>query len=179
MICDITSFTCYTGYEIVQSTIQIVKSPPKKSLKGEIALIVGASRGIGRELCYVLSQMDDVKVVCIDINTTSLDATIQTAKTKYGCNSIYGYTCDVTNKEQVIDTIRKIQNEIGDISMYFHCCGLPSPRSLVTEPPPIHTTLDVTVVSHFYVSSSYDLKNQIFFISFFSIYSFLTRFFQK
>lgn len=151
MLCDITSFICYSGYEIVQSMVQIVKPPQKKSLKGEIALIIGASRGVGRELCYILSGMD-VKVVCIDINSTSLDATIKIAQIKHGCKSIYGFTCDVTIKEQVTDTIRKIENEIGDISMYFHCCGVPSPRSLVTEPPPIHTTLDVTVVSHFYVS---------------------------
>lgn len=137
--------------------IQIVKPPQKKSLKGEIALVIGASRGVGRELCYILSGMD-VKIVCIDINSSSLDATIKIAKAKYGCKSIYGFTCDVTNKEQVTDTIKKIENEIGDISMYFHCCGVPSPRSLVTEPPPIHKTLDVTVVSHFYVSFFHLLK---------------------
>jgi len=36
--------------------------------------------------------------------------------------------------------------------MLFHCCGLPSPRALVQESSEVRDIMDVSVISHFWVS---------------------------
>lgn len=46
-----------------------------------------------------------------------------------------------------------IKNELGDITMLFHCCGLPSPRTLVQASSEVRDTMDLSVISHFWVSS--------------------------
>lgn len=61
-------------------------------------------------------------------------------------------TCDVTDKDQVDKAFLQIDKDIGNVTMLFHCCGVPSPRSLINEPPSIRSTLDVSIVSHFHVS---------------------------
>lgn len=35
--------------------------------------------------------------------------------------------------------------------MLFHCCGLPSPRALIEEPLGICATMDLSVISYFWV----------------------------
>lgn len=35
--------------------------------------------------------------------------------------------------------------------MFFYCCGLPSPRTLIEEPPDIRSTMDLSVISYFWV----------------------------
>lgn len=46
--------------------------------------------------------------------------------------------------------------------MLLHCCGVPSPRSL-QDPPEIRKTMDVSVLSHFWVGSPRNYKKtQIF-----------------
>lgn len=112
-------------------------------------MIVGASRGVGRELALQLAKLGALPV-CLDINHVDNQKLVKEIR-ELG-HEAFGYTCDVTSKDQVEHVIDAIDKDVGDISMYFHCCGVPSPRSLVTEPPPIQVTMDVSIVSHFYVS---------------------------
>lgn len=35
--------------------------------------------------------------------------------------------------------------------MLFHCCGLPSPRALTEEPSGLRATMDLSVISYFWV----------------------------
>lgn len=45
-----------------------------------------------------------------------------------------------------------IQSELGEVTMLFHCCSIPSPRALVQDPPEIRHTIDLTILSHFWVN---------------------------
>ena len=48
-------------------------------------------------------------------------------------------------------TVEDIRAEIGDVTMVFHCCGVPSPRALAQESPEVRRTMEVSVLSHFWV----------------------------
>lgn len=51
----------------------------------------------------------------------------------------------------------KVEKEVGIVSMIIHCCGMPSPHSLVAQPPPdIQATMDRSVMSHFWVLITID-----------------------
>lgn len=89
-------------------------------------------------------------MICIDIQSSDQETT---SKEALGGPTYY-YQCDITAREQVERTIATIEKEVGDISMLFHCCSLPSPRSVVTNPPSVKQTMDVSVTSYFYVSLS-------------------------
>lgn len=64
--------------------------------------IVGAGRGIGHELALQTAKLG-AEVVCLDINTKGNEETVnQCRKAKGGLAKAYAYTCDVTDKDQVI-----------------------------------------------------------------------------
>ena len=93
-------------------------------------------------------------VICLDVNATSNETTVIEARklVSDGAKKVLSYTCDVTNPNDVLKLSINIKNDIGDITMLFHCCGIPSPRSLLTKPPTdIHKTLDLTLTSQFWV----------------------------
>ena len=54
-------------------------------------------------------------------------------------------------KIQVVQTISKIRQELGEITMLFHCCGIPNPRTELESPPEIRRTFEISVLSHFWV----------------------------
>lgn len=45
-----------------------------------------------------------------------------------------------------------IKNELGDVTMLFHCCGLPSPRTLVQVSSEVKEIMDLSIISHFWVN---------------------------
>jgi hypothetical protein len=54
---------------------------------------------------------------------------------------------------QVDKTAEIIRKEVGSVTVIINCCNLPSPRVRTQHPAPdIHKTLDVCVLSHFWVS---------------------------
>lgn len=89
------------------------------------------------------------KVACVDINSSENDMLVKSIN---GSGYVaHAFECDLTNKNDIIRTINAIEKRFGQITMFFHCCGVPSPRSLITDPPPIQATLNLSVVSHFWV----------------------------
>ncbi|XP_029048371.1 17-beta-hydroxysteroid dehydrogenase 13-like isoform X1 [Osmia bicornis bicornis] len=135
-------------FAILVTFYRMFRPPPLKSLRGEIAMVVGAGRGVGRELAIHLCQLG-VNVACVDINVENCYGTIlQTSK---GFGVTKAYICDITDKNEVAHTVNNIQSELGEVTMLFHCCSIPSPRALLQDPPEIRHTIDLTVISHFWL----------------------------
>ncbi|CAH0592164.1 unnamed protein product [Chrysodeixis includens] len=133
---------------VLQAVYELFRPPPLKSVRLETALVIGSGRGVGRELAIQLADLGAI-VLCVDKNSSSNESTIDYIKSKGG--SAVGYTCDITKKENVQMLAAQLKKDLGFVSMLFYCCGIPSPRSLLTQPPQdIHDTLDVTLTSYFW-----------------------------
>ncbi|XP_023936022.2 epidermal retinol dehydrogenase 2-like isoform X2 [Bicyclus anynana] len=145
-------------YAILQAVYEVFSPPPKKSVENEMALVVGAGRGVGREIAIKLAQLN-AKVICVDNNEVNNTKTVAYIKGNGG--AALSYICDITKKKNVDNLAKQIKNELGFVSMVFYCCGIPSPRSLMTEPPQdIHDTLDLTLTSYFWIIDNFmeDMK---------------------
>lgn len=92
-------------------------------------------------------------MICIDIQTP--DKEVVTKQIVDAGGSAFYFQCDITKREEVEATIGKIEKEIGDVTMLYHCCSLPSPRTVVNEPPSVKRTIDISVTSYFYVSFNF------------------------
>ncbi|XP_055636237.1 17-beta-hydroxysteroid dehydrogenase 13-like isoform X3 [Toxorhynchites rutilus septentrionalis] len=134
--------------QLLKSLYQWAKPPKRKSVAGEIVAIFGTSRGVGRDLAFQFAELG-AKVACVDINSTDNEILVKNINTSGYI--AHAFECDVTNKNDVIRTTTAIEKTFGHITMLFHCCGVPSPRTLVTDPPPIQATLDLSVISHFWL----------------------------
>ncbi len=91
------------------------------SLEGKVALVTGASYGIGFSLAVALAQAG-AKIVFNDINKELVDSGLREYK-KLGIEAA-GYVFDVTNEELVNTTISQIEREVGVIDILVNNAGI-------------------------------------------------------
>jgi gluconate 5-dehydrogenase len=91
------------------------------SLKGKIALVTGASYGIGFAIASGMAAAG-ATIVFNDIKQELVDKGL--AAYKEAGIEAHGYVCDVTNEEQVNDMVAKISKEVGDINILVNNAGI-------------------------------------------------------
>ena len=91
------------------------------SLKGKIALVTGASYGIGMAIAKALHGAG-ATIVFNDINADLVQKGIDAYK-EAGIKA-YGYVFDVTNEEQVYEVIDQITLEVGVIDILVNNAGI-------------------------------------------------------
>jgi len=91
------------------------------SLRGKIALVTGASYGIGMAIAKAFHGAG-ATIVFNDINVDLVQKGI--AAYKEAGIKAYGYICDVTNEDQVYETVDRIASEVGTIDILVNNAGI-------------------------------------------------------
>lgn len=91
------------------------------SLENKVALITGASYGIGLAIATGLASVG-AKIVFNDINEELVNKGLEAYKER-GIKA-YGYVCDVTNEEAVKDFISKVEKEVGVVDILVNNAGI-------------------------------------------------------
>ncbi len=91
------------------------------SLEGKIAWITGASYGIGFAIAEAYHAAG-ATIVFNDINQELVDRGLKAYEEK-GIKA-HGYVCDVTNEDAVIETVKKINADVGVIDILVNNAGI-------------------------------------------------------
>src|SRR5690606_22768693 len=91
---------------------KLKRMPAEKELARQVAVVIGAGSGIGREVAHRLIR-DGAVVACVDMNLEAAEETAQQLLKKTGagigvagtgisgCGDAIGLQCDITNRESV------------------------------------------------------------------------------
>ncbi|MBQ9756531.1 MAG: gluconate 5-dehydrogenase [Clostridia bacterium] len=91
------------------------------SLKGKVALVTGASHGIGFAMAKALYKAG-ATVVFNSSNPTSMQRGLESYQ-KEGVNA-YGFVCDVTDEKAVKEMVKQIEEKIGVIDILVNNAGI-------------------------------------------------------
>lgn len=122
------------------------------SLNGKIAFITGASYGIGFAIASAYANAG-AKIVFNDIK----EGLVEKGLNAYKENGIdaHGYVCDVTDEEQVNETVKKIESEVGIVDILVNNAGIikriPSLEMKASE---FRQVIDVDLNAPFIVSKA-------------------------
>ena len=105
----------------------------KFSLEGKVALVTGASYGIGFAIASAYAQAGAV-IVFNDINQELVDKGLA-AYEESGIKA-HGYVCDVTDEKQAGEMVAKIEQEVGVIDILVNNAGI------IKRIPMIETTAE-------------------------------------
>lgn len=91
-------------------------------LTGKVAWITGASYGIGFAIAKAYAAAG-AKIVFNDRGQEQLDNGLANYKAA-GITDVHGYICDVTDENAVIETVKKIEKDVGVVDILVNNAGI-------------------------------------------------------
>jgi NAD(P)-dependent dehydrogenase (short-subunit alcohol dehydrogenase family) len=101
-------------------------------LTGKVALVTGASRGLGRALARAMAQFG-ADVACVGRDSAKLAETLADIGT-YGHAAI-AIEADITDEEAIKNMVKETVNQLGKIDIFFNNAGMTTPFRKIHEIP--------------------------------------------
>lgn len=121
------------------------------NVKGKVALVTGSTHGLGMAMAMGLGKAGATIIVNGNSSQEKIDNAVAEYK-KAGINAI-GYKFNVANEDEVINNIKKIETEVGNIDILVNNAGIIKRTPLVDmEVEDFKQVLDIDLVSPFIVS---------------------------
>lgn len=126
---------------------------PKKSLKGEIALITGSGGGIGREVSVNLAKQG----CCLVLWDKDEQGNEETGRMVRSLGAkAYVYKCDVADRDNVYKLAKDVEKEVGRVSILVNNAGIVSGRQLLDlSDEDITQTFNVNTLAHFWTLKAF------------------------
>lgn len=121
------------------------------NLRGKNALVTGSTHGLGMAMAMGLGKAGATIIVNGNSSQNKIDQAVKQYK-KEGIKAI-GYKFNVTNEEEVIKAVNKIENEIGYIDILVNNAGIIKRTPLIDmNTEDFKEVLDIDLVGPFIVS---------------------------
>lgn len=92
------------------------------NLKNKVAIVTGASDGLGEQVALKLAK-EGVLLVLIARNQEKLEKVKVKAK-ELGSPKVEIYTCDISDKDQVRETVNKIEADFNEVQILLNIAGI-------------------------------------------------------
>lgn len=92
-------------------------------IKGRVALVTGAGRGIGRQICLTLAQ-EGAKVAVNDLFPDRVESVAKEITAANGTG--IGAAFDVTDLEAVREGVRRVEETLGPVDILVNNAGIPA-----------------------------------------------------
>jgi len=102
-------------------------SIPSVSLAGQVAIVTGARRGIGKETALVLAEAGADVVICDLVADNGELAAVENDIKKLGRNAL-ACRCDVADSSSVEDVVQKTLSQFGKIDILVNNAGISLPQ---------------------------------------------------
>lgn len=154
LVLDILIVLVKSLFAFLEAIYLTIVPPPEESVTGEVVLITGSGHGIGRELSLQYCAYGAI-VVGVDVNEAGNAETLQLAKER-GYKSFRPFTCDITEREKVLELGKKIKASVGDVSIIVNNAGIMPCHPLKnTTEAEIRKIFDVNVFAHFWILEAF------------------------
>lgn len=119
-------------------------------IKGRVAIVTGAGRGIGKAIAELLARQEAIVAVC-DLDERNADAVAKEIQTNGG--EAYACKLDVRDYEAVKQMITDIQSRYGRIDILVNNAGILYPTHIKDiTPDEWRTVIDVNLTGVFHCS---------------------------
>ena len=120
-------------------------------ITGKVALVTGSTHGLGMSMAMGLGKAGATIVVNGNSSQEKIDKAVELYKAE-GINAV-GYKFNVADEAQVIESINKIETEVGNIDILVNNAGIIKRTPLAEmEVADFKQVIDIDLVSPFIVS---------------------------
>jgi len=148
-IADFFRLFAFHLYLYVEYVCRRVLFSKPKSLEGEIILVTGSGRGIGRYISLELATTGAI-VVCWSKSPGPNEEVAKEIRKRGG--KAYTYSVDVSNRLAVATAAELVRREVGDPTIVINNAGLMNISSFISQSDKeIENMFNVNVLSNFWV----------------------------
>ncbi|MCE5266722.1 MAG: 3-oxoacyl-[acyl-carrier-protein] reductase [Planctomycetaceae bacterium] len=90
-------------------------------LSGQVAIVTGAARGLGRRIAETLATAG-AKIACVDVSAEVLAGTVEAIRAAGG--TAEPIACDVTNSDRVSEVIDEVITKFGALNILVNNAGI-------------------------------------------------------
>ncbi|XP_040187725.1 retinol dehydrogenase 10-like [Rana temporaria] len=135
---------------IVRSAMRWVVRPKQKDVSGAICLVTGAAGNVGRRFALEFARKGVLALVLWDEDREGMEETVRLVK-GLGVRA-YPYTCDVSQKNEVYATARRVQREVGDVAILVNNASIvPGEQFFQCEDDVIERRMRMNCHAHFWM----------------------------
>src|SRR5690242_3121672 len=114
---------------------KLKRMPPEKELARQVAVVIGAGSGIGKEVAHRLVK-EGAHIVCVDLKAETAEATAKEITDKHGpgigvtgsgisaCGPAIGLACDITNRASVRAMLDQVALAYGGFDHVIITAGI-------------------------------------------------------
>ncbi|XP_050348098.1 estradiol 17-beta-dehydrogenase 11-like [Nymphalis io] len=152
-VLDVLAFLMLAIGYVIQGIYRSIVGIPKKDLKGSIALVTGGGGGLGSLIALRLARLGCI-IVLWDINKKGLEDTEKLVKGLGG--KCFGYVVDLASKDDIYQVAKKVEKEVGRVTLLINNAGVVSGQYLLDTPDYlIQRTFDVNILAHFWTVKAF------------------------
>lgn len=127
----------------------------KKSVKGNVVLITGSGRGLGRELALMFAHLG-AKVACVDVDQTSNEETVKLIESKVPGASAKAYTVNVAVSSETAALAVKVELDLGPVDVLINNAAVIVGHTFLgAQDHTISTIININLLGHFWMIRSF------------------------
>ncbi|XP_068159690.1 17-beta-hydroxysteroid dehydrogenase 13 [Drosophila tropicalis] len=153
LVVDIVILLAKFWLIVIESIVRTFLPKKLSNVSGQTILITGTGHGMGKEMALQYAKLG-AKIICWDINEQTNAQTVKEIKQQGG--TAYGYKCNVTNREEIVELAAKVRKEHGFVSIVINNAGI-MPCHPLLEHTEQETRLmyDINVLAHFWINQAF------------------------
>uniref|UniRef100_A0A8D2IPX6 Uncharacterized protein n=2 Tax=Varanus komodoensis TaxID=61221 RepID=A0A8D2IPX6_VARKO len=126
----------------------------KKNVTGQIVLVTGSAKGIGREIALSFARLGAILVLW-DINEDDNKETSELVESN-GALAVYTYKCDVSDREEIYRVAEQVKKEVGNVNILINNAGILNGKDFLDlQDADMEKTIAVNTEAHFWTCKAF------------------------
>ncbi|OXB84113.1 UNVERIFIED_CONTAM: hypothetical protein H355_012231 [Colinus virginianus] len=140
-------------YAYAEALVKLLLPARRKAVRGELVLVTGAARGLGRATAREFARLQS-RLVLWDVEAHGLKETATECE-RLGA-TVHTFVVDCSKREEIYSAAEKVKKDIGDISILVNNAGVITAADLLsTQDHQIEKMFEVNILAHIWTTRAF------------------------
>uniref|UniRef100_A0A8C2TET9 Estradiol 17-beta-dehydrogenase 11 n=1 Tax=Coturnix japonica TaxID=93934 RepID=A0A8C2TET9_COTJA len=140
-------------YSYVEALLKLLLPVKRKNVRGELVLVTGAARGLGRATAREFARCQS-RLVLWDVEAHGLKETAAECESLGA--TVHTFVVDCSKREEIYSAADKVKKDIGDVSILVNNAGVIAAADLLsTQDHQVEKTFEVNILAHIWTTRAF------------------------